>query len=49
MERGYKMIKLEHVNKVFNKHKKNKINVINNTSIEFASAGLVAILGLWLW
>ena len=39
------MIKLEHVNKVFNKHKKNKINVINNTSIEFASAGLVAILG----
>ena len=39
------MIKLEHVNKVFNKHKKNKINVINNTSIDFASNGLVAILG----
>lgn len=39
------MVKLEHVNKYFNKRKKNEIHVINNTSLEFESRGLVALLG----
>lgn len=39
------MIKLENVDKYFNRFKKNKIHVINNTSLEFDSKGLVALLG----
>jgi len=39
------MVKLEQVNKYFNKRKKNEIHVINNTSLEMESAGLVALLG----
>lgn len=39
------MIKIENVNKYFNKHKKNQIHVINNTSLEFGENGLVALLG----
>lgn len=39
------MIKLENVNKYFNKRKKNEIHVINDTSLEFESTGLVALLG----
>ncbi len=39
------MIKLENVNKYFNKHKKNEIHVINNTSLNFPKTGLIAILG----
>ena len=39
------MIKIEKVNKYFNKHKKNQIHVINNTSLEFGENGLVALLG----
>lgn len=39
------MIKLEHVNKFFNKHKKNEIHVINDVSLSFDSHGLVALLG----
>lgn len=39
------MIKLNNVNKYFNKNKKNEIHVINNTSLEFPSTGLVALLG----
>lgn len=39
------MIKLEKVNKYFNRHKKNQIHVINNTSLEFGDSGLVALLG----
>ena len=39
------MIKLENVNKYFNRYKKNQIHVINNTSIDFNKTGLVAILG----
>lgn len=39
------MIKLENVDKYFNRFKKNKIHVINNTSLEFGSQGLVALLG----
>lgn len=39
------MVKLEHVNKYFNKRKKNEIHVINNTSMEMEATGLVALLG----
>ncbi len=39
------MIKLEKVNKYFNRHKKNQIHVINDTTLEFNANGLVAILG----
>jgi ABC-type lipoprotein export system ATPase subunit/ABC-type antimicrobial peptide transport system permease subunit len=39
------MIRLEKVNKYFNRHHKNEIHVINNTSLTFPSSGLVALLG----
>ncbi len=39
------MIKLEHVNKYFYRHKKNQIHVINDTSITLGDNGLVALLG----
>lgn len=39
------MIRLENVNKYFNKRKNNEIHVINNTSLELADTGLVAFLG----
>ena len=39
------MIKLNKVNKWFNKYKKNKIHVINNTSLKLDDSGLVALLG----
>ena len=39
------MIKLEHVNKYFYRHKKNQIHVINDTSITLEDNGLVALLG----
>lgn len=39
------MVKLEQVNKYFNRRKKNEIHVIDNTSLEMGSAGLVALLG----
>ncbi len=39
------MIKLEKVNKYFNRRKANQIHIINNTSLEFEDTGLVAILG----
>ena len=39
------MIKVENVNKYFNRFKKNQIHVINNTSLEMGKTGLVAILG----
>lgn len=39
------MIKLNKINKFFNKGKPNEIHVINNTSIEFPESGLVALLG----
>lgn len=39
------MIEVKKANKFFNKNKKNQIHVINNTSIKFEEAGLVAILG----
>jgi len=39
------MVKLEKVNKFFNKRKQNEIHVINNTSLEMENSGLVALLG----
>lgn len=39
------MIRLENVNKYFNRYKKNQIHVINNANISFPSSGLVALLG----
>lgn len=39
------MIQLKNVNKYFNKRKENEIHVINNTSIELGSKGLVTFLG----
>lgn len=39
------MIKLEHVNKYYNRRKKNEIHVINDTSLELKDNGLVALLG----
>ncbi len=39
------MIKLDKVNKYFNRFKRNQIHVINRTSLEFGDSGLVAILG----
>lgn len=39
------MIKLENVNKYYNKGKKNQIHVIDNTTLELGEKGLVALLG----
>ena len=39
------MIKIEKVDKYFNRFKRNQIHVINNTSLEFGDDGLVALLG----
>lgn len=39
------MISLKRVNKYFNKGKKNEIHVINDTTLELGSTGLVALLG----
>lgn len=39
------MVKLENVNKYFNRRKKNEIHVINNTTLEMESRGLIALLG----
>lgn len=39
------MIRLENVNKYFNRFKRNQIHVINNTSLELGESGLIAFLG----
>ncbi len=39
------MIKIENLNKYYNRHKKNQIHVIDNTSLELPDRGLVALLG----
>lgn len=39
------MIKIEKVNKYFNRRRKNEIHIIDNTSLELGDKGLVAILG----
>lgn len=39
------MIIIRELNKYYNRHKKNQIHVINNTSLELPDTGLVALLG----
>ena len=39
------MIRIEKLNKYYNRHKKNQIHVINDTSLELPDKGLVALLG----
>lgn len=39
------MIRLEHLNKYFNKSKQNEIHVINDVSLELPERGMVAIFG----
>ena len=39
------MIRIERIDKYFNRFKRNQIHVINNTSLEFEKTGLVALLG----
>ena len=39
------MIRIDKLNKYYNRHKKNEIHVINNTSLELPDVGLVALLG----
>lgn len=39
------MIKINNVNKYFNRHKKNQIHVINNTTLTLEAPGLIALLG----
>lgn len=39
------MIRIDKLNKFYNKGKKNQIHVINNTSLELPDTGLVALLG----
>lgn len=39
------MIVIEKVNKYFNRHRKNQIHVIDNTSLKLGDTGLVALLG----
>lgn len=39
------MIKINNLHKYFNKRKSNEIHVINNTTLEFQTSGLVCLLG----
>ena len=39
------MIRLEKVDKYFNKGKANEIHVINNTTLELPESGIVTLLG----
>lgn len=39
------MVRLEQVDKYFNRRKKNEIHVVNHTSLEMQNQGLVALLG----
>ena len=39
------MIRINNLNKYYNRHKKNQIHVISNTSLELDDTGLVALLG----
>ena len=39
------MVKMEKLNKYFNRRRKNEIHIIDNTSLELEDKGLVAILG----
>ena len=40
-----KMVKVEEINKYFNRHKKNQMHVIDNTSFELEKSGMCIILG----
>lgn len=39
------MVKLENVNKYYNRRRKNELHIINNTSLTLENTGLVALLG----
>ena len=39
------MIKINKLNKYYNRRKRNQIHVINNTTLELPDKGLVALLG----
>ena len=39
------MIKIDKVNKYYNRHRKNELHVINNVSLKLENKGLVALLG----
>ena len=39
------MLKIEKLNKYFNKGKRNQLHIINNTTLEFNKPGIVALLG----
>ena len=39
------MIKVKNLNKYYNKGKSNQIHVINDTSLELPSSGLISFLG----
>ena len=39
------MLEIKNINKYFNRHKKNEIHVIDNTTLSLDSTGLVALLG----
>ena len=39
------MIKIEHLNKYYNKGKSNEIHVINDTNLELPNIGLITFLG----
>ena len=39
------MIRIEKLNKYYNRHKKNEIHVINNTTLTLPDKGLIALLG----
>ena len=39
------MIRIENLNKYYNRHRNNQIHVIDNTSLELPDKGLVALLG----
>ena len=39
------MIRIFHLNKWFNRHRKNSIHVINDTTLDLPDTGLVSILG----
>ena len=39
------MLQIKKVNKYYNRHRKNQIHVINNTTLTMDKTGLVALLG----
>ena len=39
------MLEIKNANKYFNRHKRNEVHAINDTSVSLDSTGLVALLG----